>query len=89
MKYPMGHNSKMIANQQRFATLMNIRAENLIRVFSQGCTISKWPARFGLHSGALAAKDMGGSLTVRSAGPGQGATFTLELPGPTREESHE
>ncbi len=31
-------------------------------------------------SGALAAKSMGGSLSVASDGLGQGATFTLELP---------
>ena len=41
---------------------------------------------FGLHSGALAAKEMGGSLTVHSDGPGQGAAFTLELPLPAAEE---
>lgn len=35
---------------------------------------------FGLHSSALAAQELGGSLTVHSDGPGQGATFTLELP---------
>ena len=35
---------------------------------------------FGLHSGALAAKELGGTLKVRSEGPGAGATFTLELP---------
>jgi signal transduction histidine kinase len=33
-----------------------------------------------LHSGALAAREMGGSLNVHSDGPGHGATFTLELP---------
>ena len=35
---------------------------------------------FGLHSGAIAARSMGGAITVASAGIGQGATFTLELP---------
>jgi signal transduction histidine kinase len=35
---------------------------------------------FGLHSGALAAKEMGGSLSVHSDGVGRGAMFTLELP---------
>ena len=35
---------------------------------------------FGLHSGALAAKQMGGSLSVHSDDVGHGATFTLELP---------
>jgi hypothetical protein len=33
-----------------------------------------------LHSGALAARDLGGALRVASAGLGHGATFTLELP---------
>jgi signal transduction histidine kinase len=33
-----------------------------------------------LHSAANAAKEMGGALTVRSDGPGRGATFVLELP---------
>jgi signal transduction histidine kinase len=35
---------------------------------------------FGLHSGALAANEMGGSLIADSDGPGKGAKFTLELP---------
>jgi GDP-L-fucose synthase len=35
---------------------------------------------FGLHSGALAAREMGGSLSVHSDGPGKGAMFALELP---------
>ncbi|HXE47679.1 MAG TPA: ATP-binding protein, partial [Ramlibacter sp.] len=35
---------------------------------------------FGLHSCALAAKQMGGTLSAHSDGPGRGATFTLELP---------
>jgi C4-dicarboxylate-specific signal transduction histidine kinase len=29
---------------------------------------------------ALAARDLGGSLSVHGAGAGHGATFTLELP---------
>jgi CheY-like chemotaxis protein len=38
-------------------------------------------AVFEAHdSGALAAKKMGGALTVHSDGPGEGAIFTLELP---------
>jgi len=31
-------------------------------------------------SGALAAKELGGSLTAHSEGPGCGASFILELP---------
>jgi signal transduction histidine kinase len=33
-----------------------------------------------LHSAALAAREMGGTLTVQSEGVGKGATFILELP---------
>jgi signal transduction histidine kinase len=63
--------------------------ENLTRIFNHGFTTRKDGHGFGLHSGALAAKEMGGSLTVHSDGPGQGATFTLELPCPKRENSNE
>uniref|UniRef100_UPI0039C9791B PAS domain-containing protein n=1 Tax=Horticoccus sp. 23ND18S-11 TaxID=3391832 RepID=UPI0039C9791B len=57
-----------------------IAAENLARIFNQGFTTKKSGHGFGLHSSANAAKEMGGSLHVRSAGPGTGATFILELP---------
>lgn len=56
-----------------------IPQENLTRIFNHGFTTRKHGHGFGLHSGALAAKEMGGALTVQSDGPGKGATFTLEL----------
>jgi signal transduction histidine kinase len=59
---------------------IGISSENLTRIFSHGFTTKKDGHGFGLHSGALAAKEMGGSLNVESDGPGKGATFTLELP---------
>ena len=59
---------------------VGIAPENLTRIFSHGFTTRKNGHGFGLHSGALAAKELGGALTVHSAGPGQGASFTLELP---------
>jgi PAS domain S-box-containing protein len=59
---------------------MGIAPENLTRIFSQGFTTRKQGHGFGLHSGALAAAELGGSLSVHSAGLGRGATFTLELP---------
>ncbi len=59
---------------------MGIAAENLTRIFSYGFTTRKNGHGFGLHSGALAAKEMGGSLNVQSEGPGLGSTFILELP---------
>lgn len=57
-----------------------ISSENLTRIFSQGFTTRQGGHGFGLHSGALAARDMGGALTVHSDGPGQGAIFTLDIP---------
>jgi signal transduction histidine kinase len=61
-------------------TGVGIPAENLTRIFNQGFTTRKNGHGFGLHSAALAARDLGGELTVHSAGLGHGATFTLELP---------
>jgi len=57
-----------------------IAPENLGRIFSQGFTTRKDGHGFGLHSGALSARELGGSLTVQSEGTGKGATFVLELP---------
>ena len=61
---------------------VGIPPENLTRIFIHGFTTRKNGHGFGLHSGALAAQEMGGSLTVHSDGLGQGAAFTLELPLP-------
>jgi PAS domain S-box len=58
---------------------VGIPAENLTKIFSHGFTTRKDGHGFGLHSSANAAKQMGGSLTAHSDGPGKGATFTLEL----------
>jgi PAS domain S-box-containing protein len=59
---------------------IGIAPDNLTRIFSHGFTTKKDGHGFGLHSGALAAKEMGGSLAAHSEGQGTGATFTLELP---------
>jgi len=59
---------------------VGIPPENLTRIFSYGFTTRENGHGFGLHSGALAAKEMGASLSAHSDGPGQGATFTLSLP---------
>lgn len=50
------------------------------RLFRHGFTTKTDGHGFGLHSAALAAKEMGGALTVHSAGLRAGATFTLKLP---------
>jgi signal transduction histidine kinase len=57
-----------------------IVAENLPRIFAHGFTTRKSGHGFGLHSSALAAREMGGRLTVHSDGLGHGAVFTVELP---------
>ncbi|MBC3372375.1 response regulator [Pseudomonas sp. SWRI92] len=57
-----------------------IAPEHLTRIFSHGFTTRKDGHGFGLHSCALAAQEMGGSLSVHSDGTGQGATFTLDVP---------
>jgi PAS domain S-box-containing protein len=59
---------------------VGILSENMTRIFNHGFTTRKDGHGFGLHSGALAAKELGGYLTAQSEGPGQGATFTLALP---------
>jgi len=59
---------------------IGIPAENLTRIFAHGFTTRRNGHGFGLHSGALAARELGGSLCAQSDGPGRGATFTLTLP---------
>jgi signal transduction histidine kinase len=54
--------------------------ENLTRIFGHGFTTKENGHGFGLHSCALAAARMHGSLRAESEGPGRGATFILELP---------
>lgn len=57
-----------------------ISPENLQRIFSHGFTTKKQGHGFGLHSGALAARELGGTLSAHSDGVGHGAAFTLTLP---------
>jgi signal transduction histidine kinase len=64
---------------------IGIAQENLTRIFEHGFTTKKDGYGFGLHSAAIAAKEMNGSLTVHSEGIGKGAVFTLELPFQTQE----
>ncbi|MDY7227847.1 sensor histidine kinase [Hyalangium rubrum] len=59
---------------------VGIAPEHLPRLFSQGFTTKRMGHGFGLHISALATAELNGRLTCSSAGLGQGATFTLELP---------
>ncbi len=59
---------------------IGIKPENLKRIFTHGFTTKASGHGFGLHSSAILAKQMGGSLSAESPGEGQGVTFTLTLP---------
>lgn len=61
-------------------TGLGIEPESLTRIFAHGFTTKSTGHGFGLHSCANAATEMEGSLSAASAGPMQGATFTLKLP---------
>ncbi len=62
-------------------TGVGIPAENLDKVFSYGFTTKAAGHGFGLHTCANYVKQMGGTLTVESAGPGKGAAFTVTFGG--------
>lgn len=59
---------------------IGIPSENLTRIFVHGFTTKKQGHGFGLHSCALAAKEMHGQLQAYSEGLEKGALFVLELP---------
>jgi predicted ATPase/signal transduction histidine kinase len=61
-------------------TGMGIAPEVREKLFSQGFTTRESGHGLGLHSSALAARMLGGRLTLESEGPDRGATATLELP---------
>jgi NO-binding membrane sensor protein with MHYT domain len=59
---------------------VGITRENFKKIFHYGFTTKKTGHGFGLHSGAIAAKEMGGGLIAESKGKDQGTLFRLELP---------
>jgi C4-dicarboxylate-specific signal transduction histidine kinase len=59
---------------------VGIAPEHMVRIFHHGFTTKKEGHGFGLHSGALIAKELGGELRVQSEGTDRGASFTLDLP---------
>ncbi|WP_413936956.1 ATP-binding protein [Nitrospira sp. BLG_1] len=61
-------------------TGMGIASDHLPRLFTQRFTTRSDGHGIGLHSAMLAAKNLGGTLQAHSDGPGQGATFILDLP---------
>jgi len=59
---------------------IGISKENLAQLFQHGFTTKKDGHGFGLYSGFLAARELGGRLSAESDGLGHGAVFSLELP---------
>ncbi|WP_428938170.1 sensor histidine kinase [Fontivita pretiosa] len=71
------------AGQVRIDVIDNgvgIAAENMSRIFQFGFTTRSTGHGFGLHTSALVAKELGGTLVAASDGPGRGATFSLTIP---------
>ncbi|WP_158617393.1 ATP-binding protein [Legionella sp. km772] len=59
---------------------IGISKEHLDKIFSFGFTTKTNGHGYGIHSCALIAKELGGSITARSDGLNQGATFILAIP---------
>ncbi len=70
-------------------TGVGIATEHLSKIFSLGFTTKPDGHGYGLHASALAAKELGGSLSVHSSGRGQGARFTLTIPFAADEQLQE
>jgi signal transduction histidine kinase len=67
---------------------IGIAPDHLTRIFQHGFTTRPDGHGFGLHSSAIAAAEMGGSLRAESRGVGQGATFVIDLPLRPKESSN-
>jgi PAS domain S-box-containing protein len=59
---------------------VGISRENLVKIFNHGFTTKEEGHGFGLHSSAVSAMELGGTLVAESDGPGRGAAFVLTLP---------
>jgi signal transduction histidine kinase len=58
---------------------IGIAPENLGKILTHGFTTKERGHGFGLHGSALAARELGGSLTADSEGLGRGARFAVEI----------
>ena len=68
---------------------IGIAPDVMPRLFRHGFTTRESGHGFGLHSAALAAKELGGKLEAYSEGTGRGATFRLTLPQNSPEQRNE
>ena len=67
---------------------IGISPENLTRIFQHGFTTRKEGHGFGLHSSAISARELSGTLTAASDGIGNGASFVIDLPYRPVKEPH-
>jgi signal transduction histidine kinase len=58
------------------------------QIFQAGFTTKPHGHGYGLHSSAIAAQQLGGTLRCASAGKGQGAKFSLRIPIIGKDTSH-
>lgn len=59
---------------------VGVPADLLPRIWEFGFTTKTHGHGFGLHNSALAAQQLGGTITADSAGAGQGACFSVKIP---------
>ena len=74
--------NKIDENQLRIEVADNglgIAQENITKIFAHGYTTKTTGHGFGLHGCTLSAKEIGGTLTAHSQGPGLGASFVLTI----------
>jgi signal transduction histidine kinase len=74
------HQDKNLLRIEVIDNGIGISQENLTQIFQHGFTTKRKGHGFGLHSSALAANEMGGSLSAQSQGLGHGTKFVLEFP---------
>lgn len=64
---------------------VGITPSDFVRIFTFGYTTKKKGHGFGLHSSSVAARELGGSLTVKIREDKRGAIFILKFPYQTNE----
>lgn len=68
---------------------VGIPTNHLTKIFAYGFTTKESGHGFGLHSAAVSAIEMGGSLIAESDGKGLGATFILKLPNTLKRKDND
>jgi len=83
--------AELVADQLRIAvadTGVGFAVDDGPRLFQAGFTTKPHGHGYGLHSSAIAAQQLGGTLRCTSPGQGRGAKFSLQIPIVAKELSH-